>query len=108
LLALPNKRLIAGDYATTNGDVCAVGALLLYDGPQDAVGRAAFFQSLVAASGLSEKERDAFTDPVLRGYSGELIDDIMCANDLKFQKRTPEQRWQRMLEWTEDQIEGDD
>lgn len=87
--AMPEKRLIANELETADGNVCAIGALGKARGvemhdkldPED-----------------SERVAEVFNiaDPLAR--------EVVYMNDDWWETETPEQRWQRMRLWVSKQI----
>lgn len=81
--AMPVKELIADELVTTDGDVCAIGAVCQmrgidvrnvdYDSPED----------------VAEKV----------GIARQMVAEIEYENDEGGWKETDEQRWQRMRRW---------
>lgn len=90
--AMPNKRLVAGDLETEEGEVCALGAVC-------------------RARGLTENEAIAESDWDELGSALDiapmLAQEVMYENDQDFEYRkdaTPEERWKRMRAWVDGQI----
>lgn len=88
--AMPEKRLIANELITSDGAVCALGALGVACGrveemrkvdPEDREQVAGFF-----------------------GISEALAAEIQFLNDEQWYGGTPEMRWQRMREWVQKQL----
>lgn len=96
--AMPVKRLIAGQIRNAAGEVCALGALdpsaPNYDDDCD------------WDDGHSRKLADHF------GVAHALAAEIVYMNDEAMEWRcrdeTPEQRWQRMRQWVDEQIRRDE
>lgn len=90
LLALPTKRLIARSLADDNGEVCAIGALVVAQGKA----------TVDELSGLDEHEDSAdyaksLGVPYLTAWA------VVAENDLSLDNCTPEQRYERMLTWVQ-------
>jgi len=107
LLALPEKRLIEGDVITSEGDVCAVGALALHRK------RASFpefteqqivEEVLKDAGGLDGEETADFGE--LLGMKWCLSWTIAWANDDYYSQLSDEDRYTKMLETVDLLLEG--
>lgn len=103
LLALPEKRLIA-DHLESNGEVCALGALGKYKGkpippePKHCDEYGEWQESY-------EIEEQMIDFGRVLGVPRLVAIEIVYRNDNEwFREFTPEQRYQRMLAWTQKQL----
>jgi len=96
--AMPVKRLVANDFATPEGEVCALGCLARQKG-----------------AAMPAVERDEFDDIDIDydalgatfNIAHQLAQEVMYMNDEYGSWRgaeTPEQRWARMRAWAAKQI----
>jgi hypothetical protein len=92
LLALPEPKLIAGEFAMSDGEVCALGALALARG--------------VPAEEMAKWEEDPETAETKLGMSYTLAWEIIAANDdgaypghSYYAKWTDEKRYEYVLNW---------
>lgn len=116
LLALPEKRLIAG-HVVQNGEVCAVGALAAYrlqHGPL-ALSQTFLSRYCPQAASLAELEEqlaDWLDDSeTTADFGRELGMTRPVAIELAYQndeagwgRETPEERYRRVLRWVEEQL----
>ncbi len=79
--ALPMKRLASGTWRT-NGECCALGALILSRDP----------------------EPDSFYGATLIHFGSEFAGEVVCENDKFLATETPEDRFTRMRAWVASQI----
>lgn len=91
--AMPEKRLIAHDLRTDNGDVCALGSLGL-------------------KRGLDMGELDPEDpDQIGRAFriSSMLAQEVVYMNDEygPSYRETPEERWSRIRAWAKDQLKSE-
>lgn len=87
--ALPEKRLVAGDLSTPEGEVCALGA----------IGKARGLE----LPGFDPEEPEPLANAF--GIAYQLVAEIEFENDEgTVGVETREQRWQRMRDWTAAQI----
>jgi len=88
--AMPDKRLIEGELETSEGHVCALGA----------VGKARGAK----ISGVDTYDRRALSR--LFGISQAMAAEIMFINDddFSFANETPERRFARVRRWIEEQL----
>lgn len=94
--AMPVKRLITKRLENAEGDVCAFGAL----------GRARSVP-LADIDALMEDDDDGVPGDVLGerfGIARQLASEVVYENDERFERQTPEERWQRMRNWAAKQI----
>ena len=87
--AMPEKRLIAKELVTADGEVCALGA----------VGRARNMPSLKDID-----PEDSASIAVAFGIADALAREIMFKNDDPWLRRTPEGRWVHMRAWVAENI----
>ena len=97
LLAMPSKRLISHALAT-DGEVCAVGALLVARSPIEE--REAALRELEAID--EDTEDYAATQGVLRLVAWAVVEE----NDMTLDYATPEERYERMLKWIDERLAG--
>jgi hypothetical protein len=91
LLAIPNRRLIAGSICK-GGEVCAVGAFAAYRGKLDK---------------SRDWEGDEWETRELGTYAGlgsMLSYELGYMNDEEFYRLTPEERWERFYRWARDLV----
>ena len=100
LLAMPDKRLIAGDMITPTGEVCALGQFAVYKGKAAELRQSFIFQNegeeYTEEEDLSESANWVayrFNVPTCLAF------DVAYANDEEFHYDTPEARWRLMLQW---------
>jgi hypothetical protein len=86
--AMPNKRLIASNLITFDGEVCAMGALGRTRG--------------LNMRAINPDDRQQVAD--LMGVAPALAAEIAYENDEYWQPETPEQRFTRMRNWVMEQI----
>ena len=89
--AMPEKRLVAGDLVTPEGECCAMGAVAIRRG--------------LDVSGVDETERDQVAQAF--GIAEALAAEIAFENDereARWRPETPEERWKRMRAWVESQL----
>jgi hypothetical protein len=86
--AMPNKRLIASNLITFDGEVCAMGALGRTRG--------------LNMRAINPDDRRQVAD--LMGVAPALAAEIAYENDEYWQPETPEQRFTRMRNWVMEQI----
>ena len=116
LLALPEKRLVAHTLATETGDVCAVGALAKYQGhdltafdweyESDAVGIQLGMPRLVAWSVVAQN--DIENDGRYEIAEGPSHNRWGSPGYSVFIATTPEERYERMLLWVQEQLRAPD
>lgn len=87
LKAMPVKRLIANELKTTDGEVCALGALGVARGIETKSLDPHDYHSVAGAFNISEA----------------LAREIMYEND-EYYDTTPEIRYERVLKWAEENI----
>lgn len=88
--AMPEKRLIANDLITQDGDVCALGALGVKRG---------------IADDLKTKDPWDYSNLAdIFGVAAPLIQEIEWMNDVGVWGLTPEQRWLNMRAWVAGRI----
>lgn len=96
--AMPEKKLIAGRFVQTDGQVCALGALAI--ARKDTADFAAI--ELQLEDGEYEKLADHFD------IAESLAREIMFQNDddfgARWNKETPEARWVRVRKWVAEQV----
>lgn len=103
--ALPEKRLAAGSFQNTDGEVCALGALGRARGlDMSELNRIAKFideddDGYEALGELNNKAAAAFD------VARALAADLMWRNDMHARSETPEERWTRMRAWIAGQIQ---
>lgn len=87
--AMPDKQLIADALVTTEGDVCAIGAV-----------------AVARKVDVSDLDIEAPEDVAERfGIARSLAAEIVYENDeCGLDKETPAQRWTRMRRWVERQL----
>ncbi len=101
--AMPVKALVAGELQTTDGEVCALGALGRHKGvdigtvdtyDHDALGAAFDIASQLSQEVMYENDDGClyFQDP----------------SDGQWKRETPEHRWKRVRAWAEAQIKSTD
>lgn len=98
--AMPVKRLVANDFATPEGDVCALGCLARTKGaPMPVVERDEF--------GPGDLDYDKLGETF--DIASQLAQEVMWENDEAgpYRGETPEQRWARVRAWAEKQIHAD-
>ncbi len=86
--AMPEKRLVKGDLQDANGEVCALGAL----------GR---------AKGKPIEAIDTYDHEALGetfDIAHQLAQEVMYENDEVRWRATPEERWQHVRKWAEQQV----
>lgn len=101
LLALPEKQLIASAICDESGAVCALGAVAVYRGmPRDALHEEwlNYEEEQGSEWGAAYFGQDKF------GMTGTLAWIIAEQNDEGFGQRSPEGRYEAMLEWVRDRI----
>ena len=101
LLALPEKRLIAGALLDENGEVCPLGALWR----QRCLTRGEAVKlpdNLVDEDGLYQSIEIGMT---YFGMTKVLANTIAYQNDEARSDKTPEERYTRMLAWVRAQLE---
>ncbi len=87
--AMPEKRLIANELVTADGEVCAIGSVLKARG--------------VDVSNVDAE--DPKTVGALVGVAWCMAAEIAYVNDEAcFRVETPEQRWQRVRKWVADNL----
>lgn len=91
--ALPQPRLIMDALEDGNGEVCAIGA----------VGRARGIPMYDPELDPHDREQVA----ELFGIAEAMAAEIAHVNDEHFRPETPEQRFQRVRSWIEQQIRGE-
>lgn len=92
LLALPEKRLIRGEIATEEGEVCAIGSVLVHRTPEEK--RPELLKEL--------SEFDDYTTEIAPKDFPRLVTwAIVEMNDFELDWVSPEQRYTRMLAWVE-------
>lgn len=102
--AMPHKRLVAGSFQRTDGEVCTLGVLGRARGlDMSELNRIAKFideddDGCEALGELNNKAAAAFD------VAKTLVADIMWRNDLNRRSETPEQRWTRMRGWIAGEI----
>lgn len=106
LLALPNKRLIAGDF-TENGEVCALGALAVKRKTDSGTDR------LRACHEVGEEFANIYDDSQAvaehLSMTHTLAWEVMEKNDNnRFYSSTPGQRYEGVLAWVREQIKKED
>jgi hypothetical protein len=114
LLALPEKRLIAGELQNAEGEVCAVGALKKYRGitetnadpnrDMEEVGVELEMPRLVAwkVVYLNDIEIDGHYE-ILEGAVQSRYENVLR----QFVPPTPEDRYKRVLAWVQGQLKGE-
>lgn len=93
LLALPEKRLIAGALAK-NGEVCAIGALIVKR-------KQATLGELEGMEDDSADYAKSLGIPYLMAWA------VVCENDYTLEHCTPEGRYERLLNWVEARLRGE-
>jgi hypothetical protein len=86
--AMPEKRLIEGEFQTREGDVCALGALAKFRG--------------LDATGINPENRSAVASTF--DIAEALAAEIMYVNDDWNWHETPEQRWQTVRKWVGEKL----
>jgi hypothetical protein len=87
--AMPEKRLVAGELETNDGDVCALGCLGKARG--------------AAVGGLDTTDWDKLA--ALFNIAAPLAQEVMYVNDEHGRHgQTPEKRWGTVRKWVERQI----
>lgn len=87
---MPDKRLIAGELQTKDGDVCALGSLAKF-------------------RGLGVEEIDPYNREAIAGtfnIAEALAAEIMYVNDDWGWHETPEKRWQTVRKWVGEHIKA--
>jgi hypothetical protein len=111
LLALPEKRLVSGELVQPDGEVCAVGALMLHRAAIRGLSREAAIEwySKIDPYATDETATEYFGLPRLVAWKFVEQNDIMC--DQRFDKETqrmiditPEERYERVLSWVRAQL----
>lgn len=86
--AMPEKRLIANELVTADGQVCAIGVVC-------------------KSRGIDVRDvdlEDADKVGSLVGIARSMAAEIEYENDERCHNETPEERWTRMREWVSDNI----
>lgn len=83
--ALPNKRLIAHELVSENGECCALGAV--------------FIARKTDVANVDESEPEEVAAAL--GIRSMLAQEVAYWNDEYGRSNTPEERWQRMRTWVE-------
>lgn len=86
--AMPEKRLIAHELVTKDGDRCALGCVAVARG--------------LDVSNVDPEESDQVAKAF--GVSEALVREITYWNDDDYGPQTPEDRWRRMRRWVDRQI----
>lgn len=89
LLALPDKRLIADELETQEGEVCAIGALKRFKGIEHV---------------QHDPEVDMDMIGVELGMPRLVAWSVVALNDHEYDYMTPEQRYTAMLNWVQHQL----
>lgn len=92
--AMPVKRLIAGDLVTPEGECCTIGVVYKARG--------------LSCKSVDIEDPEAVAAPV--GISSMLAQEIEYMNDEYgqwYNPETPEERWNRMRTWVENNIRQD-
>lgn len=90
LLDLPHRRLITDELVTREGECCAIGAVALLRG-QD-------------MSDVDAEDPDSVAAEF--GIASSLAAEIEYMNDEECSGESPEQRYDRMLQWVQSNIKG--
>ena len=92
--AMPAKRLVSAELETTDGEVCALGALARAKGVD------------MEAMGEAMDDRDYGMLGGAFNIASQLTQEVMWENDEAgpYGGETPEQRWERVRAWAEKQI----
>lgn len=102
LLALPDKRLVAEEFAE-HGEVCAVGALYLSEEIARGRDRTTVLEEMERTSGRGDPFDTIWAAESI-GMTQTLAWDVGAANDSEFKNLTPEQRYDAMLAWVRDRL----
>ena len=87
--AMPEKKLIAHEWVTPNGEVCALGCLAVAKG--------------IDASTVDAEEPDEVASAF--NIASQLAAEVAFQNDEgAYYMETPDHRWMRMREWVASQI----
>jgi hypothetical protein len=107
LLALPEKQLIADELENAEGQVCAVGALARFKGKEN---------PMVGDSFGSEEDNLTINEDKIERVTVDFAQElgvprmvaiaIVHENDDEWKPVTPEQRYRRVLGWTQRQLSG--
>lgn len=110
LLALPEKKLIETRLADEQGNVCALGALVV----QHHVARGADREDVIKQMAESiesddgwvdtwDAEQETLAEAKACGIKAPMAVEVAFMNDLHY-KETPEERYTRVLAWIEGRI----
>lgn len=101
LLALPQKRLIEGDIATKEGDVCALGALAAH--ARMLANRWSWATAIATLAdeydGCGNEETVALGEEL--GFTQTAAIEIAGENDNDWMGLAPERRYDHMVEWVQ-------
>lgn len=87
--AMPQKRLIAREFVTADGEACALGVVAQYRG--------------VVITDVDPYD-DHHEVAERLNIAHQLMQEIEFMNDEAQERATPEQRWQFMRDWVQKQI----
>jgi len=105
LLALPQRRLIAGNISTPQGEVCAIGAYAKAKGVNLNRESASLDDETLVGWEGSESETAELGESL--GMTYTLAWEIGSKNDEEFaaHRYTPEKRWEAMYRWAVSQVD---
>lgn len=109
LLALPEKRLIAGELENAVGEVCAVGALAKFKGKENPRVAANEDKVPLEDSEVLPEELEEVTIDLAQelGMPRMIAVAVVHENDDCWPASiTPEQRYNKVLAWTQQQLSG--
>lgn len=109
LLALPEKRLIAEELENAAGEVCAVGALAKFKGKENPRVAADLGQVPLDDNEVLPEELEEVTIDLAQqlGIPRMVAVAVVHENDDCWPANiTPEQRYNKMLAWTQQQLGG--
>jgi hypothetical protein len=113
LVALPDKRLIAGELQTADGEVCAIGALLKYRGIEkteadpeemEEVGIELGLPPLVAWKVVCQNDIE-IDGRYLEVFGPHHPTYRFAGRDMRLVSVTPGERYEKMLAWVRKQIQ---
>jgi hypothetical protein len=106
LLALPEKRLIANELENSKGEVCAVGALAKFKGKENPMVGDSFGDEGLTLN-EDEIERVTVRFATELGVPSMVAVAVVHENDDCWSVNiTPEQRYEKVLNWTRRQLSG--
>lgn len=94
--AMPQKRLVALKYKTSDGEYCAVGCV--------AEARGVDLSTVVDHTGDDAVDCFSVTLPFHLNVNGNVVAWIEAENDRTASTESPEDRWRRMRAWVEKYI----